>query len=144
MISIFLLILKVIKTRINPSIESQIEENNIKIKNKSNKKKLVRVLIKLVKITKDRWTNSKKKKLSIKLSEKAIPNKLSKNNNILKCKMLEKLSDMYKKKFNVILTIGTGRIWTCNILINSQMFYHWTTIPFKIYLWQDLNLQPID
>jgi hypothetical protein len=54
LISIFLLILKVIKTRINPSIESQIEKNNIKIKNKSNKKKLIKVLIKLVKITKDR------------------------------------------------------------------------------------------
>jgi hypothetical protein len=38
----------------SPNIESQIEKNNIKIKNRSNKKKLIKVLIKLVKITKDK------------------------------------------------------------------------------------------
>jgi hypothetical protein len=34
----FLLTLKLIKVIINPKIESQIEKNKIKIKNKSNKK----------------------------------------------------------------------------------------------------------
>ena len=56
----------------------------MKIRNKSNKKNLVNKLNILVKIIKDKQTNSKKKKLSIKLSEKAIPSQLTKNSKILK------------------------------------------------------------
>lgn len=75
--------MKVIKVKISPRIESQIEKNKIKIKNKSNKKIWVRVLSKVQKITKDKYTISIKKKPSIKLVEKATPSQLKINKNKL-------------------------------------------------------------
>lgn len=52
---------------------------------------------------KDRYTISKKKKASIKLSAKAIPNQLSKKSKILKYIIFKKLSEIYKKKLIIII-----------------------------------------
>lgn len=74
--------LNVIKVNIKPNIESQIVKNKMKIKNNSNKGLLeIREKI-LIKINKDKYKTSKKKRPSIKESEKAIPNQLLKKTKI--------------------------------------------------------------
>ena len=70
------IILKLIKIKINRKIESQIVENNKKIKNKFMKGLLDIILNILVKIKILKYKISKKKSASIKEDEKAIPNQL--------------------------------------------------------------------
>ena len=109
--------LKVISVSTSPKIESHIEKNKTKMIKRSNKKKFVITLNRLQIMIKDRYTNSKKKKASIKLSEKAMPNQLNKNNKILKYKIFIKLSERYKYIAKFILNLNTKLIKIKLILI---------------------------
>ena len=100
-------VLKVIKVKIKPKIESHIVKKIIYIKNKSTIGWFVIKEIILAKSNKAKYKTSTKKIPSTKESEKAIPNQLLKKIKKEKYKITTKFCVMYnKKKFNIFKFSG--------------------------------------